>query len=103
MKTFSVEEVVRQARAYGADDEAIKVLREWRARPMTDEERLEYRWALRDSQCSAWIAQIALAHGKKPLGVRSLFYRGDGMSINDAVRKDVKPHKEPRYRRVATD
>src|SRR6516162_3864793 len=89
MNTLSVDRAVQKAKLYGADAAAIRVLKRWKSRAMTDEDRLEYRWATRGSQCSRWMIEIALAFGRRPFLVRSRFYKNK-MSINDALRRDAR-------------
>jgi hypothetical protein len=89
MKMLSMERAVEQAKLYGADAAAIRVLKRWKSRAMTHEDRLEYRWAARGSQCSRWMIELALAFGRRPFLVRSRFYKNK-MSINDAARRDAR-------------
>jgi hypothetical protein len=80
-----MRDAVEQARAYGADAEVLRRLRRWKNKAMSESDRAEYRWAMRGSQCSRWMIELALAWGKKPLGVRRRYYSFK-MSINEAVR-----------------
>jgi hypothetical protein len=92
MNTLSVDRAVQKAKLYGADAAAIRVLKKWKSRAMTDEDRLEYRWAARGSQCSRWMIEISLAFGRPPFLVRSRFYKNK-MSINDALRRESRKNK----------
>ena len=100
VQRLTMRDAVRQAQAYGADAGVLHRLRRWKVAPLSDADRIEYRRAMRGSQCSKWMIELALAWGKSPLGVRRRFYYL-GMDINATVRMPVRKMREPRYRKVA--
>jgi hypothetical protein len=96
VKTLSVDEAMRQAKALGADDEVIARLRSWKARAMTSSDRRSYRQYLeRFAMGRAWI-EMALAMGINPGTVRMRYY-ARGYTLNQALKIDAC---DARHRRL---